>query len=196
MPRLKQVSRTEVTDERILAQYDKAFGSKDPVAEPGTHGGTPGHWWTVYALDPQLFGLMQDRQAWQFSEERLVPPVLRELAITRAGWVVGSQFVFSQHTKMLRKLGVDEEMVTSVPHWGSASCYSDIERAVLAYTDDLVANTGRTTDELFEKLKKELSDRAILELTFMILTYQSSATMARALRLEFDDRPEQVVEIK
>ena len=33
---------------------------------------------------------------------------------------------------------------------------------------------------------------AILELTFMILTYQASATMAKALRLEHDDHPDAI----
>ena len=70
MPRLKQVPRGEVTSPRVLEAYDKHFGDRDPVSEPGTESGTPGNWWTVFALDPDLFGVMLDRQAWQFSDER------------------------------------------------------------------------------------------------------------------------------
>jgi len=195
MPRLRQVSRSEISAPRVLARYEKAFGDKDPVDDPGTLAGTPGHWWTVHALEPDLFGLMMDRQEWQFSDRREIDPVLRELAIVRTGWVLGSQFVFSQHTKMLRKLDVGEDKVSSVASWTTASCYSDLERAVLAYADDLVLGRGRTTDQVLDALKKELSDTAVLELTFMVLTYQSSATMAKALRLEYDDKPDPVTEI-
>ena len=39
---------------RCGAMYDFLFGpDRDPVAEPGTASGTPGDWWTVFALCPR-----------------------------------------------------------------------------------------------------------------------------------------------
>ena len=36
--------------------YDFLFGpDRDPVADPGTSSGTPGDWWTVFALVPPVF---------------------------------------------------------------------------------------------------------------------------------------------
>ena len=55
MPVRRQVPRSEVTDETVLAYYNRLFGDRDPVAEPGTATGTPGDWWTVYALSPDIF---------------------------------------------------------------------------------------------------------------------------------------------
>src|SRR3546814_10504628 len=63
-------------------------------------------------------------------------PVLRELGQTRAGWVKGSQFVFSQHCKSLRGLGVSEEKIAAIAHWTVADCYNEQERAVLAYRSE------------------------------------------------------------
>jgi alkylhydroperoxidase family enzyme len=194
MPRLKQVPRGEVTSPRVLEAYDKHFGDRDPVSEPGTESGTPGNWWTVFALDPDLFGVMLDRQAWQFSDERQLDSVLRELALTRTGWAAGSVFVFSQHCKLLRRLGVSEERIGAVPAWSSEDCYSEIERLVLGFTDDLVSAGGRVSDRRFAALKRELSDTAILELAFMVTTYLQSATLCRALRLELDDYAEIIVD--
>ena len=34
--------------------YDFHFGARDPVAEPGTATGTPGDWWSVFALVPDV----------------------------------------------------------------------------------------------------------------------------------------------
>ncbi|GAA1786568.1 hypothetical protein GCM10009712_37440 [Pseudarthrobacter sulfonivorans] len=138
---------------------------------------------------------MLDRQAWQFSAERQLAPTLRELALARAGWVAGSSFVFTQHCKLLRRLGFPEDQVNLIPSWAAESTWSPTERTVLAYTDSLAAG-GRVPDGLFEQVKAVFSDVEILELTFMVTTYIQSATICRALRLEFDDRPDPVVDAK
>ena len=82
-----------------------------------------------------------------------------------------------------------------MPLCSVSSCFSDIERAVLAYTDCLVLDGGRVPDTLFDALRAELSDEEILELTYITCTYDMHATMCRALRLEYDDVDERVVEI-
>jgi len=49
MPRLRQVARPDA-DPIARQMYDLIFGDRDPVATPGTATGTPGNWWTVFAL--------------------------------------------------------------------------------------------------------------------------------------------------
>jgi alkylhydroperoxidase family enzyme len=195
MPRLTQPRRADLASEEIQATMQRIFGDRDPVEEPGTETGSPGDWWTTMAIEPGIFRLIELRHEWQRSPERAVDPLLRELAIVRAGWARGSQFVFSQHCKLLRRLGVDEKRIASIPDWATATCYDARERAVLAYVDDLVLASGRVPDSRFAELQRLLSDVEILELTFIACTYDMSATMSRALRLEFDDRPDPVVEI-
>jgi alkylhydroperoxidase family enzyme len=121
--------------------------------------------------------------------------VLRELGQTRAGWARSSQFVFSQHCKSLRALGAPEDKIAAVPAWEVADCFSPVERAVLAYADALVLGGGRVADGVFEALREHLSDEAILELTYVTCLYEMHATMSRALRVEFDDRDDPVVEV-
>ena len=50
MPRLRQVPRAEASEGIVQTMYGMLFGERDPVAEPGTATGTPGDWWTVFAL--------------------------------------------------------------------------------------------------------------------------------------------------
>jgi alkylhydroperoxidase family enzyme len=195
MPRLREIPRAEVTSSAVLRSYDLLFGARDPVAEPGTSTGTPGNWWTVFANSPDVFehavrgfGLYRD-------PKRKIAPLLRELGQTRAGWTVGSQFVFSQHCKSLRGLGVSEEKIAAIPHWQVADGFSDQERAVLAYTDCLTLQAGRTPEPVFGALKAFLTDEQILELTYVTCLYAMHAVMSRALRVEYDDRDEPVVEI-
>ena len=65
----------------------------------------------------------------------------------------------------------------------------------MAYTDGLVLEGGRVSDAVFAALKTELSDEEILELTYITALYEMHATMSRALRLEYDDVDERIVEI-
>jgi alkylhydroperoxidase family enzyme len=95
----------------------------------------------------------------------------------------------------MRGLGMPEEKIAAVPNWQVADCFDEKERAVLAYTDCLVLQGGRTPDGVFDKLKAFLSDEEILELTYVTCLYDMHAVMAKALRLEFDDRDDPIVEV-
>jgi alkylhydroperoxidase family enzyme len=194
MPRLRQVPRDEA-DDRARFWYELVFGDRDPVAEPGTATGTPGDWWTVFANSPEILEHCGAGFALYRSPTRRIDPVLRELAQTRVGWTCQSQFVFSQHCKSCREIGIDEEKITAIPHWQVADCFSDLERAVLAYTDALSLERGRVPDGVFEVLRAHLDDEQILELTYITCLYDMHGVMSRALRTEFDNRDEPIVEV-
>lgn len=198
MTRLKTISRADA-DESVLPYYDRLFGDRDPVEEPGTATGTPGDWWTTYALVPPvfrhavshfgMFGMFAD------SSVSKLDPKLRELGILRAGFVAESQFVFSQHCKAARRLRLEEEKIASIDSWAVSDCYSTAERALLAYTDALVMQRGRVADDLFAAVKQVLSDEDILEFTYHVVGYLGHATICRALKLEYDNVPDRIVEV-
>jgi alkylhydroperoxidase family enzyme len=194
MPRLRQVSRDEA-HETARTVYSMLFGDRDPVAEPGTETGSPGDWWTVFAGVPDCFDHAVAGFQFYRSPKRKLDPKLRELGQIRAGFARGSRFVFSQHCKAARSVGLRDEQVEAIPHWSVADCFSPLERAVLAYTDCLVLDGGRTPDGVFEALRAGLSDAEILELTYVTCTYEMHATICRALRLEYDDVDERVTEV-
>lgn len=194
MPRLRQVPRARAAP-AVAATYQRIFGDRDPVAEPGTATGTPGNWWTVFALVPDVMAHAQAGFALFNSRERVLPPLLRELALVRTGFAAGSQFVFSQHSKVARATGVAEAKVSDVASWAVSGAYDDADRAVLAYTDALVLEGGRVPDGVFARLQQHLPDEAILELTYLVGTYAMHAAACRALRLEYDDVPERVAEV-
>jgi alkylhydroperoxidase family enzyme len=194
MPRLRQVPRADA-DPVALAMYDRLFGERDPVTEPGTETGTPGNWWTVFALVPDC--LKHAVQGFRFYRDsaRKIDPQLRELGQTRAGYARGSRFVFSQHCKSCRAVGLSEAKIEAIPHWTVSDQFDPRERAVLAYTDALVLEGGRVPDAVFNELKRHLSDEQILEFTYITALYDMHAVMSRALRLEYDDVDERIVEV-
>ena len=194
MPRLRQVARREAGT-LATRLYDLLFPGRDPVAEPGTSTGTPGNWWTVFALVPDCLQHAVDGFRFYRDPARKLDPALRELAQTRAGFARGSQFVFSQHCKAARSGGLAEDKIAALPSWQLSDAYSPLERAVLAYTDALVLEGGRVQDAVFEALQRSLSDEEILELTYITALYDMHAVMSRALRLEYDDIAERILEI-
>ncbi len=194
MPRLRGVPRSEAPED-IQAVYDMLFEGRDPVTEPGTATGTPGNWWTVFARVPDCFRHAVAGFAFYRSRNRKLDPKLRELGQVRAGFLRESQFVFSQHCKAARDVGLSEAQVEAIPAWTVSDLFSGEERAVLAYVDELVLQNGRVQDATFENLRVHLSEEEILELSYITALYEMHAILSRALRLEFDDVEERVVEI-
>ena len=195
MPRLGQVRRSDTDAPLVLTMYDFLFGDRDPVDEPGTDTGSPGDWWTVFAASPDVFEHAVQGFSLHQSPDRKLDPILRELGQCRVGWAAQSQFVFSQHCKSMRGLGESEERIAAIPHWQAADCFSEVERLVLAYTDCLALDLGRVPEGLFDKLREHLSDEEILELTYITTLYLMHAVMSKALRTEYDDVEERMVEV-
>jgi len=195
MPRLREIPRSEAGAEIVVSMYDRMFGDRDPVAEPGTATGTPGDWWTVFANSPDVLKHAVRGFRLYGSPDRKIAPELRELGQTRAGWLVGSQFVFSQHCKSCRALGFSEEKIEALKSWSVSELFSPLERALLAYTDALVLGFGRVDDAVFNAMKAHLGDEEILEFTYITMMYTMHAVISRALQLEFDNRDDRVVEI-
>ena len=185
MPRLRQVSRAEAPPE-VAAIYDRLFPSRDPVAQPGTATGTPGNWWTVFALVPDVLAHAQAGFAMFNCQGRKLTSYQRELALVRAGFYGGSQFVFSQHCKAARHAGVPDEKVRDVPAWAVSTAFDDTDRRSLPTPTNWCSRRPRA-GRTFAALQSPLSDEAILELTYAVATYGMHATICRALRLEYDD---------
>ena len=190
MPRVTPVPRSMVAED-ILPLYERVFGERDPVAEPGSPTGTPGNWWTAWARTP---GILKAFSAYPMAEAPL-DEKLRELAIIRTGYARGSQFVFSQHCKAARRVGVPEDKIRAVPYWTVSDAFDQGERAVLAYVDGLILEGGRVHDQVFTALRRRLPEDHILMLTYFVNMYAMHATATKALRLEYDDVPERIVEI-
>jgi alkylhydroperoxidase family enzyme len=185
MGRLRQVSKAEATPE-VLEIYRQFFGERDPVAEPGTATGTPGDYWTTFALVPDLLQMARGDLMGLLQPGRKLDPKLRELAILRTGIVGDSRFEYSQHLKVARMVGIPEEKLTAIKGWTTSEAFAPVERAVMAATDEILAR-NLVEDETFAALHKHLSDPEILELFVVIGLWRMHGLIVRALHLEYDN---------
>lgn len=198
MPRLKQVSRSNAS-EHVRKYYDQLFGDRDPVTQPGTAMGTPGNWWSTFALVPYIFDHVTRHMGifGIFSDTCVsrLDPKTRELAILRTGYVQGSKFVYSQHCKVARGAGLTEPVIQGIASWQISTVYTPAQRSLLAYVDCLLLQAGRVPDATFASLKQHFSDEDILEVTYHALFYNLYAVSSKALKLEYDDVTDPIVEV-
>jgi alkylhydroperoxidase family enzyme len=113
------------------------------------------------------------------------PPVLRELAILRVGWLCGSLYEYTKHVEMGKKAGVTQEQIDAIPYWTSATCFNDRERAVLAYTDEST-RLIQIRDETFNAIRAFLSEQQIVKLTVTIGYYGMVSRFLVAMQVDLD----------
>ncbi len=183
--RLKPVSLNEASPE-IKKIYKDFFGDRDPVAQPGTATGTPGDYWTTFALVPDLLQQARDSLMALLQPKRALDARYRELAIIRTGIVGDSRFEYSQHLKVARMVGLPEEKLQAIKGWATSDKFDPAERVVMAATDELVGR-NLVEDATFAALKRHFNDPQILELFYVIGLWRMHGMIVRALHLEYDN---------
>ena len=104
--------------------------------------------------------------------------------------------MFSQHCKACRGYGFSDEKIEAIKAWGVSDLF-DAGRAGRCSptpTPSCSASAASTT-RVFDALHEHLSDEEILEFTYITMMYTMHAVISRALRLEYDDRDDPIVEI-
>src|SRR5215831_2081731 len=69
-----------------------------------------------------------------------IDPKLRELAILRTAKDCHSIYEWTQHVPAARHVGLSDQQINAIENWQNASCFSDVERLVLKFTEEVNAN--------------------------------------------------------
>src|SRR3984893_14349267 len=97
-------------------------------------------------------------------------PVARDLAITRTGILCEAPYEIVAHKRIGRNVGVTEQQNAALQDWKSATCFSDVQRAALAFTDEIVG-LRRPTDATFDAIAAKLTPAALVELQLSVGFY-------------------------
>jgi AhpD family alkylhydroperoxidase len=94
---------------------------------------------------------------------------LMELVKTRASQINGCAFCIDMHTKDARKRGETEQRLYLLNAWREAPCYTDRERAALAWTEavTLISET-HAPDEVYNEVRGHFSEAETVNLTVLI----------------------------
>src|SRR5260221_14737625 len=86
-------------------------------------------------------------------------PVVREIAITRTGILCQAPYEVVAHKRIGNGVGVTDEQNAALEDWKAATCFSDVQRAALAFTDEIVTMRS-PTDATFNAIAAKLTPAA------------------------------------
>jgi alkylhydroperoxidase family enzyme len=111
---------------------------------------------------------------------------LRELVILRIGWVSGAVYEWTQHWHVSLALGLDEADLVAVRDWEAHPGFGPVERAVLAATDETLAD-GVIGDATWAACAEHLDEAVLVELVAVIGNWGLFARLLRSLDVPLDD---------
>ncbi|MGH6696954.1 carboxymuconolactone decarboxylase family protein [Sphingopyxis sp.] len=111
---------------------------------------------SLLAIEKKLSGSGMDRN-------------LVELVRLRSSQLNGCTYCVDMHAREASQHGEMMQRINLVSVWRESSLFSDLERAVLAWTESLTRNPGQQgTDDAFDELATHLSPGEIVNLTLII----------------------------
>ncbi len=114
-----------------------------------------------------------------------LPPELRLLITTQSSLLNGCTFCADLHMAQAVQARVGLERFKALPDFASSPLFSERERAVLAYTEE-VTRRRSASDAVFEALRKHASEQEIVEITWLNAVGNFFNLMAVPLGLESD----------
>jgi 4-carboxymuconolactone decarboxylase len=112
---------------------------------------------------------------------------LRELAILRVGRLSRAAYEVFQHERIAREAGVAEDKIAALRDATiEAPAFTDNEKAVLRYTDDVVRNV-RASDKTLKAVQAFLTAGALVELTLTIGYYMMVCRFLESMGVDGED---------
>ena len=103
------------------------------------------------------------------AEKGTLEPALLELVKMRSSQINGCANCLNMHSFAARKAGETEQRLYLLDAWEEAPCYSDRERAALAWTDHLTQIADkRAPDAVYAALAEHFTPEEQVQLTMLI----------------------------
>ena len=121
---------------------------------------------------------------WWHEHANRVDERLKDLAATRVATRVGCQFCIDIGSALGRQAGVTEEQLRDFHNYRISPLFSDEERVVMEYAEELTKEQVQVPEELFARLREHFDEAQIVELTAAIAIENFRARFNNALDVE------------
>jgi len=110
-------------------------------------------------------------------------PVVRELAITRTGILCEAPYEIVAHKRIGKSVGVTDEQNAALDDWQSATCFNELQRAALAFADEIV-KLRRPIDATFDAIAAKLTPAALVELQLSVGFYTMTSKFLETFAID------------
>ncbi|MFT5823059.1 MAG: AhpD family alkylhydroperoxidase [Crocinitomix sp.] len=127
---------------------------------------------------PALFALEK------FLSQTKISPVIVEILKIRVSQINGCAYCIKSHTSFALKLGEDPIKLMSIAAWRESSLFTDNERAVLQFADEItkIYESG-LSDGTYTLIKTFFSGEEIAQLTLFVTSINTWNRIAISTRL-------------
>jgi len=110
---------------------------------------------------------------------------LLELVKMRASQLNGCAYCLDMHSKDARAAGETEQRLYLLDAWREAPCYSERERAALAWTEAVThVDRGHVPDAVYTAARAQFSEAELMNLTLAVVAINGWNRIAIAFRAE------------
>jgi alkylhydroperoxidase family enzyme len=110
----------------------------------------------------------------------------RELVILRIGWRTGSEYVFCNHVRISRDLGIADNEILGVRDPEQCAAYSETDRQVITLADELHEST-QVTPSTWAALEKAFTPEELVELVVIAGCWRAIAGFVKTAGIPLDD---------
>jgi 4-carboxymuconolactone decarboxylase len=113
-------------------------------------------------------------------------PRFRELAILRIAQLHRARYEWAHHVPLALQTGVSREQIKALGNWRKSSHFTDEEKLVLKYTEEIVRDS-QPANETFDAALKYLDQPSLVELTLSIGYWCMVAKFLRTFQVDIED---------
>jgi 4-carboxymuconolactone decarboxylase len=172
-----------------------------PLIDPGAEGseqteflrqvagerGRPFNVYRVLANSPALFERFYAVSAYLWNDSALEPPLI-ELVILRVAQLTASDYEWSRHVGLARRVGVAEAKIVGLERWREAAPpFEPGEQAALALAEEMIRRI-EAGEETVARVREVFGEQATLELVVLVGFYGMVSGLLRSLAV--DPEPE------
>lgn len=134
-----------------------------------------------YETAPEAYNALMNLE--KFMGSTALTATHKELIKIRASQLNGCAFCINMHTADARKNGETEQRLYLLNAWREADVYTDAEKALLAFTEEVTLISHHVSDETYANAAKHFDEKYLSDVLMMVITINAWNRMAIATGL-------------
>lgn len=167
---------------------DRLDAEQTDALAPVTQRGQVLNIFRTLAHAPQALKAFLAWGSYVLSKQNALDARLREIVILRTGFLCGSGYEFTQHTRIGLNAGLTEVEIAAIKQGPDAPGWSAIDRAALTACDELVRDHF-VTDATWAALAG-LGEKGRMDLVFTVGQYTQVSMMLNSFGVQLDEGQE------